>query len=199
MLISKIETAINLDNSGSNTGEISCVANLISENSALFQKEGCNVRFELENDLLNITTDNCMHYGGIGVFFDGIYRNEENFQQIDYPLIKNGIFTTISEEIKFSELVGNDYELFKNSMHLVGEGNDVDRLGAKVFYGSIRGLFTLAESIIMYTETGEFWAAAIDNDIVKYFTNSPQYIRSLPKTIENWRERFLDKKVAFMN
>ena len=47
----------------------------------------------------------------------------------------------------------------------------------------------------------QIWAAVIDSDLdaVKYFTNVSLYVKKLPRTIDNWRERFREKRVLFMN
>jgi hypothetical protein len=42
------------------------------------------------------------------------------------------------------------------------------------------------EGIIMQRPNGMIYAAVIDGDSVRYFSNDPQYIKKLPKTIENW-------------
>jgi hypothetical protein len=72
-------------------------------------------------------------------------------------------------------------------------------LGAEVYSGGARGLFTIHEVIIMIGSKERIWTAAIDPDknIVKYFTNDPAYFQKLPKNIKDWRERFKEKKVVF--
>jgi len=72
----------------------------------------------------------------------------------------------------------------------------LDGTGAIVKRMGVRGLFTYVESIVMVNEQGEMWAATIDGDVVRYFTNTNQKDK-LPLTIEKWRERFLYRKVIF--
>ena len=184
--------------SGSNTGEIFGIAPFI-ENQATFKREDCILTFELENEILRIDAFDCIDYGGIGVDFSGIYKSESRFQTITHSLTRSGIFLNKNQEDQFIKLVGSDYELFINSMHLIFEGDDLDNFKASVFYGAIRGLFTISESIIMYTETDDFWAATIDGNMVKYYTTMHSYGDNIPKTINMWRENFMDKKVLFMN
>mgnify|MGYP000628044025 CR=1 FL=1 len=43
-----------------------------------------------------------------------------------------------------------------------------------------------------------FRAAAIESDVGRYFTNVAADKKELPKTIEEWRERFPDKRVAHL-
>ncbi len=183
---------------GANTGEISGIA-LTIENEATFKEEDCILTFEIENEILRINASGCMYYGGIGVDFSGIYKNESRFQTITHSLTRSGIFTKKSQEEQFVELVGRDYELFISSMHLIFEGDDLDNFKANVFYGAIRGLFTISEAIIMYTKTGDFWAAAIDGNSVKYYTTNNFYSHIIPKSINKWREKFLNKNIVFMN
>ena len=62
-------------------------------------------------------------------------------------------------------------------------------------------MFTASEAIIMVDAKDQIWVAVIDSDLdaVKYFTNVSLYVKKLPRTIDNWRERFREKRVLFMN
>jgi hypothetical protein len=41
------------------------------------------------------------------------------------------------------------------------------------------------------------YAAVIDGNTVKYFSNDPQYKDEIPTTIDNWSDRFGEKEVVF--
>ena len=53
----------------------------------------------------------------------------------------------------------------------------------------------------MIDNSNHIWTAVInsEDDKVYYFTNSENFKDALPKTIEKWREKFLEKEVIFNN
>ena len=112
-------------------------------------------------------------------------------------LQSKGIFTGVAEENDFISLVGRDYDNFLTSFALITMKQDLDGFNAKVFAGNVRGLFTIKEAIIMINDNGAIWAAVIDGNQVKFFTNSKGE-QVLPKTVEKWRERFKEKDVLFI-
>jgi hypothetical protein len=61
----------------------------------------------------------------------------------------------------------------------------------------LRGLYTIMENIIMIDSSKNIWAAVIDDNKIYYFTNRLDYKTKLPRTIENWRNRFKDYKVIY--
>ena len=87
--------------------------------------------------------------------------------------------------------------VFEDNFQLVYEEEDMDHINAKVLTGNVRGLFASMGGIIMYCPNGMFYAAVVDGDAVKYFSNDPLYSKKIPMTIDKWREAFKDKKVIF--
>lgn len=53
------------------------------------------------------------------------------------------------------------------------------------------------EAIIMHCPNRMIYAAVIDGNTVKYFSNDPQYKDEIPTTIDNWSDRFGEKEVVF--
>jgi hypothetical protein len=102
------------------------------------------------------------------------------------------------EEKALADLTGKYYEMFQNTMQMQGDVADLDGLGTKVTSYGVRGLFTAQESIVMHGPGGKVWAAVIDGDVVRYFSNHPDWRGRLPRTIEDWRSRFADKRVIYM-
>ncbi len=133
----------------------------------------------------------------MGVTYSGAYRKAGTKLPPDETLATLGILKNDREETQFRRLVGNDYDLFLNSSQLTAEESDLDSLAARVHTSGVRGLFTLAENIIMVDGQGQMWAAVIDDDNVYYYTNSNDYKDTLPRTIEKWRERFAHKLVLY--
>jgi hypothetical protein len=183
--------------SGSHLGQITGTAK-INQTQAIFKEDECQVDFILKENTLTIrTTEGCSAYGGRGVHFDGTYQAQA---QIQKPTLRElGVLQNDEQEQAFSRLAGKDYDLFLESFQLIAEKDDLDNFGASVHSGGVRGLFTIVEAIVMVGSQGKIWAAVIDDEAVKYFTNDPDYAARLPKTIESWRERFSDKKVLFVS
>lgn len=96
-------------------------------------------------------------------------------------------------------MVGRDYQWFVDSMGMVTQEEDLDGFGAKVYQGTVRGLSTIVEAIIMFNGAGKMWAAVIDGEVVKYYTTDPDFKNKLPRTIEKWRGLFKEKKVLNMS
>lgn len=127
-----------------------------------------------------------------------IDEKDDAQSDIPYTLTDLGIFEKRIQEEAFNLFAGEDYLLFVERFQLVYETNDLDNFNAKVHSGGVRGLFTFMEAIIMYNTEGIFWAAAIDDEVVKYFTNDPDHRSTLPKTIDAWRANFTDNKVEYI-
>ena len=175
--------------SGAHIGYVTGKATRIDHNPAGFVGEnGCVSSFVLQGDLLEITTSQgCMWYGGVGVYFEGKYRSDVEI--VKPSLADKGIFETKSQEETFRELTGSAYPLFLENAHLVFTGEDLDGVGAMVYELGIRGLLGFMGAIIMVGEDGEVWAAVTDGDILRYFTTEPSASK-LPQTIGNWSARF---------
>ena len=185
--------------SGAHTGDIDGMAR-IAQSEAVYEDQDFQRKmlFALNKGFIEIETSaGCANYGGIGVTFDGTYKKGK--VEPEAATLKGlGIFQNASQENAFKSLVGKDYHLFLTNMQLIGEEQDLDHMGAAVFRGGVRGLFTIQEAIIMYRPDGLIIAAAIDGDSVKYFTNHPDYKSKVPKTIEQWRKRFPNLKIINM-
>ncbi len=184
--------------SGAHIGYVTGAATLIGHNKAVFVGEnGCVISFVLQGDILGITTSQgCMWYGGVGVHFDGKYRNDVEI--VKPSLSDKGIFVTKSQEEAFRELTGSAYPLFLENAHLVFTGEDLDGVGATVYELGIRGLLGFMGAIIMVGQDGEVWAAVTDGDILRYFTTEIPASK-LPQTIGNWSARFAGKHMFLMN
>ncbi len=63
--------------------------------------------------------------------------------------------------------------------------------------GGVAGLYTIMGSIVMRDNYGEMWAAFIDDQVVRYFSNAPSDRNRLRATIENWRSRFSGLAVRY--
>lgn len=179
--------------SGGHAGDIDGVA-VRTAADALFKEEDCQVRFTRNRDRL-VLTETSSACGGAYVAFGGEYARGAKARWL--TLTDLGILAPNVTEKAFQAVVGKDYELFGSSFQLRSDEKDLDGLGAKVVSGAVAGLFTLMEAIVMSRPDGRIFAAVIDGDVVKYFSNDPVFKTKLPATIEEWRANFTDKKVIF--
>jgi hypothetical protein len=181
---------------GVHTGAVLGVA-LIKDNFAVFDdgKDGI-LGFSLENNKIILKQNSGMaRYGGIGVGFGGNYvQGDINLKDVTF--IDHKILTPYQEEL-FKEMTGQYYETFKNTLHIRYEVDDLDGFGSKVHRVGVRGLFSYMECIVMVTDDNKIWAAVIDGNNIRYFTNTTQ--TQLPLTIEKWRERFKYRLVIYQS
>jgi uncharacterized protein len=185
--------------SGGNSGQLDGSASFVANFAAYKDSEsGCIVEFRMKDKCIAITTEGCIGVAGLGVNFDGTYcKGKQKKKQTSNVFMDIGVFSNDSELKIFKKLVGKTYGLFEDSFQLVNEEADLDQLNAKVLAGGVRGLFTLMEGIIMHCPNGMLYAAVIDGDTVKYFSNDPHYSKKIPITIDRWRDRFKEKKVIY--
>lgn len=187
-----------LASSGAHTGQIESAAKIVGPNRAIFiDEDRCQLTFHLKGAAVKIeTTTGCQWYAGVGVHFAGEYR--ANVKIIRSTLMDKGIFQTEGQEEAFQRLVGNDYELFLQNTHLVFATEDLDGFGAKVYEVGVRGLFTMMEAIYVIGPKGRLWAAVIDEDTVKVYTNEKSHPTRLPRTIERWLSKLPARRLVFM-
>jgi hypothetical protein len=156
----------------------------------------CKVTFRQRMEWLVVTTAGCASMGGMGVVFDG----EFSLGLPDAPLptlTQLRVLAPGISEVSFAALTGKSYERFIESFDLIGENEDLDGIGAHVRSGFVRGLDTEEAAIVMSRAGGKIYAAVLDEDVIKYFSNDPLFLTKLPATIEAWRRPFPDRKVVF--
>jgi hypothetical protein len=162
----------------------------------------CLVRFQLLGDSVIVVSQESGNCGsGAGVSFDGRYRNKKlgGQKEKEEDLLSLGVFTNRDDDDRFRALTKNHYRDFVSTTQITGEEDDLDGFGAKVQTSAVRGLYTEMEHIIMTDSSNRIWAAVVNTDTVRYFTNARLFADKLPKTIENWRENFKDKPVVFQS
>ena len=193
---------------GGHSGQLYEESAVVRKRMAVYKEEdGSVVFFYLLNGKLYVTSPSPVSSAGANVTYTGEYARGPH-KEVVYTLKDTGVFTA-AEDKAFRQVVGEDYNLFLNSMQLLDEPKDLDGLGARVVQGGVRGLFTLTEAIIMYDKQGHYWAAVLDTDeensieefdiaIVRFYTNVPG-TTELPETLAKWTEAFPDYEVVFMN
>ena len=192
-----------LANNGGHVGEIMGMA-IVKDNIAIFsdydQPDTCLIQFTLLSDsVILIDRKHGMCSAGMGVGYSGYYKNVKYISKVELneDLFSLGILKTEKENTIFKALVGDSYSQFVNSTQLTSELVDLDSLNVIVKSSGVRGLFTFMEYIIMSNSLNEFWAAVIDNNKVYYFTNRKEFKNRLPKTINQWRQRFKEYPIVY--
>ncbi|CRG52056.1 lysozyme inhibitor LprI family protein [Yersinia wautersii] len=131
------------------------------------------------------------------VFIDGQYVRAEKDPRKAPTLLSIGVFSEASVDDAFRNLVGEHYAQFVQSANVYIYINDLDNRGAKVLSTWVRGAANRRASIIMYTHTGQHWAAYVAPDKngqlqIYYFTNVAADKNKRPKTIVEWQQSFID-------
>jgi hypothetical protein len=133
----------------------------------------------------------CISHCGARAYFSGRLIRERE------PWFDAGYLNEL-EVARLYGMLGEHFSKMSACTGDIGERENLDEsMRVRVYWGGIPGLYTAMESIVMLSESGQMWAAYIDDDLVRYFTNVPTYRNVLPDTIENWRTSFSDKKVIY--
>ena len=182
---------------GTHTGGIEGLASSAVDFASFKDSEsGCTMEFRMKNQCIDINTNECLSFGGVGVYFDGTYcKGEPQYTPSDF--VAMGIFSSSSELKAFRKLVGASYNLFEDRFQMIDEGEDLDHIHAAVLSGCVRGTCGYDGCIIMHCPNGMIYAAVIDDDAIKYFSNDPLYRNKMPITIDKWKEGFDDKRVIY--
>lgn len=182
---------------GANLGNIEDETAKINGNRAVFEDKEYKfkITFILDENTLKVKTEG-EGYFGAGVYVDGDYN--QGIKGKTLTLKDVGVLENDSQEQAFKKLVGEKYERFRDAFQSMSEENDEDKVGAKVFSGWVRGIAPYFAAIIMYTPDGKFWAAVVDEEDIKYYTNTSDKLK-LPKTIEKWREGISVLPISYMS
>lgn len=193
-------------NGGGATGELKGKAR-IKADSAIFVStengDSCRMVFRLDKNrsAIAINSVGCYGYVGIGAYFEGKYTSfkgkEDSWNDTTQTLVSLEVLNRKEDNV-FRKLVGRYYDTYINNTQLMEEDlEDEDKLNAKVIASSVNQMRTYMEYIAMIDSSKQIWTAVIDNDTVRYFTNSDLFKDQLPKTIDNWREKFKDYPVIY--
>lgn len=184
---------------GARTGDLEGYAKFIGPDSAhafvksFSDQRDCEIKFRRIDRELHIQQgSSCHSFMGMGASFDGIYI-------ADQDVLFNCSGLREFDLQRLYSIMGKYYYDLQNSFQNIYETEDIDNLGAKVYSGGVKGLYTITEGIIMKSPNGHIWSAFIDGDFVRYFTTSQNYKSIIPKTFERWMDNFSDKSVIFEN
>ena len=190
------EFSLNTSN-GAHMGQISGAAQFISRNEAIFisdrsdPENKCEIDFTKTNDIIQVSeSDGCFMFHGARATFNGDYRlNKDVFYYLD---IVNDYHLTSLYSILTDKYWSNYIRCFSDIRYL----DSLDGVNSKVITGGVPGLYTCYESILM-VEGNDVWSAFLDCGKVYYLSSLKQ--KKLPKTIDNWMERFKECEILFLD
>lgn len=134
----------------------------------------------------------CWYFHGAGVRFTKAYV------RVWESLFENGLLDELDLQ-RLHSITGQYFEHLTQHFQSLSDQENVDPFPARVVAGAPRGLFTIAEAIVMRGNDGQLWAAFIDGEHVRYFTTERAYADRLPLTLERWRSRFPSKEVIYQS
>ena len=194
-----------ITNNGSHSGNINGFAKIISPDLAYCKVNNgddyAHGEIEFRRDAIDgvriikvSEIQPCSYHRGARASFDG------RFVGGPLPWFDAGYLNEV-ELARIFGVVGNYFwKMVECAMVLhppeLVEGGD-DWIFGKCLTGGVAGLYTIMESIIILSESGEVWVAFIDSDVdsIRYFTNNPDWKEKLPKIIINWMSNFSHKPV----
>ncbi|BBK44870.1 hypothetical protein STVA_48900 [Allostella vacuolata] len=187
---------------GSHQGSITGFARLVSRDLAYIQVANGDgerageiaFRRSMVGGLRHIDVDEispCDYWRGARAYFSGCFRRGPE------PWFDAGLMNEI-ELARFYRTVGEHIVKFRQFTSDIGEKDNVDEdKQARVIWGAVPGLYTISETIVVLSAEGGVWAAYIDEEKVRYFTNIPSDRGACPKTIDDWRAEFASLEVVY--
>lgn len=134
----------------------------------------------------------CSYYGGMRANFGGRLTREYE------PWFDAGCLNEL-EMARLYSLVGSRLNTMRLCSSDIGphENTDDDLIGTRAYRGGVAGLYASMGSLLMVADDGRMWAAFTDDNLLRYFTNVPDYRARLPRTIEEWRRDFGEIEVVY--
>ncbi len=183
---------------GARTGNICGYAKFVGPEMAFARIEHphgdlpCEIKFRRDGRKITIEQgDGCACFMGMGACFDGEYECKRDLL-FDYGALN---------EIELQRLyiiTGQYFIKLQECFQEIHENSDANS-PVRVFFGGVKGLYTIMEAVVVKSDSGHMWAAFIDDDVVRYFTTHSEFKDNLPSTIDTWREKFRDKQIIFEN
>jgi TIR domain len=185
-------------NSGAHDGYLEGLAEFITPTQATFRKTApdadCELRFFIDSsDPPEVHVDEvsfCQGFHGAQTNFGDKYVKEPE------PLYERQALDEVGLDHLF-ELMGKRYWSFRDLFYIMTTVDNLDQFSALGFRGWAPGLADFVDAILLAGKAGQLWAAWLDEDVIRYFTSENHFRRTLPKTIEVWRERFRGKAIVW--
>ncbi|WP_156489659.1 hypothetical protein [Bradyrhizobium sp. DOA1] len=186
---------------GAHSGSITSYARIVSQDVAYCRVRNGETdedgelifrrRMESGKRIIEIEeTAACSSFRGARATFGG------NFTRQREPWFDAGLMNEV-EVVRLYALLGEHIDKMRNCTSDLHEREDIDSAAARVISGGVAGLYTIMESIVMLNDSGEMWAAYIDDTVVRYFTNVPADRTVVPKIFDDWRANFSDMPIQY--
>lgn len=132
-----------------------------------------------------------------GAFIDGRYLKSDVDPRPKATLLSLAIFKDPTMDVRFRALVGDDYQKFVDTANIYIYHEDTDNIGATAISMWVRGAANARTAIVMYT-ANNIWAARVEPDgkgklVFSYFSTQGNEVSKMPRTIAQWKLRYLDK------
>lgn len=158
------------------------------------RQENVTFEFSVENNNLNLKSNEYDFMCGMGVGFDSSYTKEKvdtslpSAQQV-------GIVETKAQDELFKKIVGDEYDTFIQYTQSVNF-SEVVLDGKKVNAGEslLRGMYGYCFYIV---SPENIYAAIVTEDNIKYYTNDKNYADKLPQPILDWTKSKRDLNVEY--
>lgn len=187
---------------GSHIGDLEGEAIILTSNEAqyisdeAYNKDGkCVIKFTKFNDVIQVNENlGCRSFHGMRVMFNGDYKLKKD---VFYDRVE---LNDILLSKIYDELTEKYFEDFLKCICDIHEEDNLDSFDANVITTGVAGLYSIYESILMYTQTNEFYGAFLHNDgNIYYFTSDKRFKIEKPKNIDNWLKKFDDKATILLN
>ncbi len=183
---------------GSHMGDLDGKATILSGNEAkyisddVYNEDGkCVITFTKFNDVIQVHENlGCRSFHGMRVMYDGDYKLKKDvfFDRVE---LNDVLLSKIHDE-----LTKKYFEEFLKCICDIHIEDNLDPFDANVITTGVAGMYTIYESILMYTNTNEVYGAFLHDDgKVYYFTSDIKYRNDKPKTIKKWLEKFDTREV----
>jgi hypothetical protein len=183
---------------GSHMGDLDGKATILSSSEAQYisaEDDQCVITFTKFNDVIQVHENlGCRSFHGMRVMFDGDYKLKKDvfFDRVE---LNDVLLSKI-----YDELTEKYFEEFLKCICDIHVEDNLDSFDAKVITTGVAGMYTIYESILMYTKTNEVYGAFLHDDAkVYYFTSEIRHKHEKPKTINKWLEKFENKEIIVLN
>lgn len=176
-------------------------AKFTSHNEALFEYKNeldndvSRIHFLKIKDQIQLTPENCHHFHGMRVYFDGTYKFKKDFFTYYEDIIDDEILSQIyllinNNEKLFIDHIDSKWENFIKCFSSSFSCENLDDVDVNIIESSLPGFHRDYAAILMIGKNKEIWGAYFDTPEMHYFTSEKDYEQNIPKTIKNWMERF---------
>jgi hypothetical protein len=178
---------------GSHMGDLDGKASILSNNEAEFisdeayNEDGrCVITFTKFNDIIQVHENlGCRSYHGMRVMYNGDYKLNKDifYDRVELnDILLSKLYSILSKEY---------FEDYLKCICDIHTTDNLDTFEAKIITTGVAGMYTIYESILMYTNNNDVYGAFLhDDEKIYYFTSDERYKVNKPQTIVTWLKKF---------